>query len=344
MSASPEPTSTPAPDSAALQRIPDFFIVGHAKCGTTALYEMLSRHPQICMPEYEAGAGKEPWYFSRDNPRVQDDDVRSIEFTGRNVDETFEDYLSLFDHARPGQRIGEASTSYLWSRVAAQRIAEVRPDAKIIAIFREPASFLRSLHLQLLQNRHEDVADFRTAVELDDERRHNRQIPPTSYWPGALIYDDRVKYVEQLRRYHDAFGRENVLVLIYDDFRADNGATLREVLRFLDVDDTVPLVTLDANPTVAVRSPRIERLKRDLTAGRGPVMGALRSTGKALTTTRLREAVFYPLQRRVVYGEPPPPDEEFMLELRRRYKPEVAALGEYLGRDLVALWGYDSLG
>src|SRR5580693_6355814 len=58
------------------QRIPDFFIVGHAKCGTTALYEMLRRHPQIFMPEYKAGAGKEPWYFARDNPNPQTDGVR----------------------------------------------------------------------------------------------------------------------------------------------------------------------------------------------------------------------------------------------------------------------------
>jgi hypothetical protein len=339
MSASPEPTTRPA---AAGLRIPDFFIVGHAKCGTTALYEMLRRHPQICMPEYKAGAGKEPWYFSRDNPRVQDDDVRSIEFTGRNVDQTFDDYLRLFAHARPGQRIGEASSSYLWSRVAAQRIAEVQPQASIIAIFREPASFLRSLHLQLLQNRHEVVTDFRTAVELDDERRHNRQIPPSSYWPGALIYDDRVKYVEQLRRYHDAFGRERVLTLIYDDFRSENAATVAHVVRFLGLDDSVELPVLDANPTVILRSSTVDRLNRALKAGRGP-MRAVRSTGKTLTTAGLRERVYYPLTRKLVYGKPPPADEEFMLELRRRYAPEVAAFGEYVGRDLTSLWGYDRL-
>jgi hypothetical protein len=50
------------------------------------------------------------------------------------------------------------------------------------------------------------------------------------------------------------------------------------------------------------------------------------------------------LWRRIVYTHAPPPDEEFMLELRRRLKPEVQALSEYLGRDLVALWGYDRIG
>jgi hypothetical protein len=341
MSASPQPTPPSDPTSSAALRIPDFFIVGHAKCGTTALYEMLRRHPEICMPDYKAGAGKEPWYFSRDNPRVQDDDVRSIEFTGRNVGETFEDYLRLFEHARPGQRIGEASSSYLWSRVAAGRIAEVRPDARIVAIFREPASFLRSLHLQLLQNRHEVVTDFRTAVELDSERRQNRQIPPTSYWPGALIYDDRVKYVEQLRRYQDTFSPDQVLTLIYDDFRADNEKTVKRVLKFLEVDDSVGLSAIEANPTIEVRSERVDRFRQALHAGSGPVLGAVKSTGKALTSARMREAVFYPLQRKLVYREPETPDEEFMLELRRRYKPEVAAFSDYIGRDLVTLWGYD---
>ncbi len=341
MSASPRPRPPSDPGSSAALRIPDFFIVGHAKCGTTALYEMLRRHPQICMPEYKAGAGKEPWYFSRENPRVQDDDVRSIEFTGRNVGETFEDYLHLFEHARPGQRIGEASSSYLWSRVAAGRIVEVQPDARIVAIFREPASFLRSLHLQLLQNRHEVVTDFRTAVELDGERRQNRQIPPTSYWPGALIYDDRVKYVEQLRRYQDTFSPDQVLTLIYDDFRADNEETVKRVLKFLDVDDSVGLSAIEANPTIEVRSERVDRFRQALHAGSGPVLGAVKSTGKALTTARMRQAVFYPLQRKLVYREPETPDAQFMLELRRRYKPEVAAFSDHIGRDLVKLWGYD---
>jgi hypothetical protein len=340
MSASPEPTAPAVP---AALRIPDFFVVGHAKSGTTALYEMLRQHPQICMPEYKAGAGKEPWYFSRSNPRVQDDDVRSIEFTGRNVDQTFEDYLQLFAHARPGQRIGEASSSYLWSPVAARRIAEVQPDARIVAVFREPASFLRSLHLQLLQNEHEEVKDFRAAVELDDERRNNRRIPATSYWPSALIYSDRVKYVEQLRRYHDTFSRENVLTLIYDDWRADNEGTAREVLRFLEVDDSVEIAAADVNPTVMLRSRHINTFRRSLKAGRGPVFGAMRGVGRSLTTPALRERLYYPLQRKLLWGKPPPPDEEFMLELRRRYKPEVEAFSSYLGRDLVSLWGYDQL-
>ncbi len=257
---------------------------------------------------------------------------------------SLDEYLSLFAGARPEQRVGEASTSYLWSRTAAARIAEAQPEARIIAILREPASFLRSLHLQLLQNHHEVEPDFRKAVALDDARREGRQIPAHSYWPQALIYSDRVRYVEQLRRYHAVFAPEQVLVLIYDDFRRDNEGTVRTVQRFLGVDDTVPMDVVAANPTIGVRSVAIDRFVRTLRGGQGPVAGAAKATIKTLTPWKLRDRVFYPLRSRIVYGQPPPPDQGFTLELQRRFKPEVVALSEYLGRDLVSLWGYDGLG
>jgi hypothetical protein len=339
MTASLEPISLP---KSGAHRFPDFFIVGHAKSGTTALYEMLRRHPQIYMPEYKRGSGKEPWFFAQDNPQPQNTAQRSVNFTGRRA-VTLEKYLSLFAAAGPGQRVGEASTSYLWSQSAPARIARARPDARIIAILREPASFLRSLHMQLLQNHHESERDFRTAVSLDEARRAGREIPSYSYWPQALIYSDRVRYVEQLRRYHATFAPEQVLVLIYDDFRADNEATVRRVFRFLGVDDSPPVAAVEVNPTIAVRSVRLDNMARAVKAGRGPLGGAAKLLIKSLTPWRLRNDWLYPLRNRIVYGKPPPPDEEFMLELRHRFKGEVVALSDYLDRDLVRLWGYDTI-
>ena len=340
MTTFPERSATAVASDA---RMPGFFIVGHAKCGTTALYEMLRRHPQIYMPSLDGAASKEPQYFSRDNPNPQTSDVRSVAYTGRR-EMTLEEYLSLFTQAREGQRIGEASTSYIWSTCAADRIAQARPDARIIAIMREPASYLRSLHLQMLVNHAEVEKDLRVAVALDQPRREGRRIPAHHYWPQFLIYSDRVRYVEQLRRYRAVFPREQVLVLIYDDFRADNEATLRRVLRFLDVDERADIQMRDANPSSTVRSMRLNELRRTLSSGRGPLPRALRTTGKALTSSRFRNAIFYPVQRRLMYASPPPPDEEFMTLLRRRFKAEVEALSDYLQRDLVTLWGYDRLG
>src|SRR5579864_4980015 len=156
-------------------RLPDFFIVGQPKSGTTALYEMLRGHPQIFMP-----AEKEPWFFADDmRPRFKP------AMAGLAPD-TLEQYLALFAPAAPGQRAGEASSSYLWSRTAAQNIAAVQPDARIVAILREPASFLRSLHLQLLQTHVESEKDLRRAIALEAERREGRAIPRRSFRPQLL--------------------------------------------------------------------------------------------------------------------------------------------------------------
>src|SRR5664280_480383 len=311
-------------------RVPDFFIVGNAKSGTSALYRMLRRHPQIYMPDV-----KEPSFFV---PELQLPRQKAP-----NYSDTFEEYLSLFDAARPEQRVGEATPSYLWSRTAASRIADVQPAARIIAILREPASFLRSLHLQFVQNHVETETDLRKAVGLEELRRQGEALPGDSTRPQALLYSDHVRYVEQLRRYHAIFPPEQVLVLIYEDFRRDNESTVRTVLRFLDVDDTSPIEVMEWNPTVRVRSPRLYGLVRSLYLGRGPAARAAKAGIKALTPRQVRHDALA-LQRRVQWGKPLPPDEELMLELRRRFKGEVVALSEYLDRDLVTFWGYDNIG
>jgi hypothetical protein len=339
MTALPEPTGELSKIAAAEQRrLPDFFIVGHAKSGTTALYEMLRQHPEIYMPDL-----KEPQFFAAENF----DALRRREDPRPHGDRrgmTFDEYLALFEDAKADQRVGEASTFYLWSEFAPRRISEVQPGARIIAILREPASFLRSVHLQLLQNNAESERDFRKAVALDEDRRHGRRVPRHAFSPQALIYSDKVRYVEQLRRYHAVFDPSQVLILIYDDFRRDNEGTVRRVLRFLDVDASHQIELVEANPTVTVRSKRVNQLRRALMTGRGPLVRTVKTTGKALTSIRVRKAVYYASLRRGSQREPPPPDESFMRELRARFKPEVVALSEYLDRDLVAEWGYDAVG
>jgi hypothetical protein len=332
MTASTEQASAPA---AVRGRVPDFFIVGHAKCGTTALWEALLCHPGIYMPRQ-----KEPWFFARDNPQPEGEP--SPEMTGRRT-ETLEEYKARFAGARPDQRVGEASTSYLWSPVAAKAIAEAQPAARIIAILREPASFLRSLHLQLLANNTESEKDFRRALALEDARREGRDIPRYAFWPRALMYSERVRYTEQLRRYHEVFPREQVLVLIYDDFRADNETTLRRVLRFLDVDDGHSIAVPHVNTSLRMRWTGLGHLTRRLRHGRGGAPAAIKASFKALVPARARKAVLWPAYRRLAYGTPGAPDDRLMDELRRRFKPEVEAVSEYLQRDLVALWGYDRL-
>ncbi|HEX4483635.1 MAG TPA: sulfotransferase [Solirubrobacteraceae bacterium] len=315
-------TETRSAPRASARKVPEFFIVGHPKSGTTALYEMLRSHPQIYMPDL-----KETLFFARElHPGLQP--------SGPHPD-TLDEYLALFAPAGENQRAGEASPSYLRSRMAAARIAELQPDARIIAILREPASFLRSMHLELLKDHVETEKSFRKAIAR--EQLIARQKPVLWY------SDERVEYVAQLRRYREAFSPEQVLVLIYDDFRTDNDATIQQVLRFLGVDESAPITASEANKTVLVRSPRAYEMVRSLYLGRGAGASVAKAAVKAVTPRRLRRRGLRRLRDTVLYASPPPPDEQLMLELRRRYKGEVEALSDYLGRDLVGLWGYDRI-
>ncbi len=312
---------------------PDFFVVGHHKSGTSALYEMLRRHPQIFMP-----ALKEPRFLASDmRPRFRYE--RELPHP-----ETEEEYLALFAGARPGQLLGEASATYLWSRTAAGRIAEVSPRARIIAILREPASFLRSLHTTFVRGHVEFETDLRRALALEDERREGRQIPKRSHLPQLLLYSEHVRYAEQLHRYHSLFPEEQVLVLIYDDFRADNAGTLARVFSFLGVAEGADVEQQDVNVTTrTVRSHRLHDLVDAVALGKGRAGAATRTLVKSFAPRRLRRGAFTATRRHLVTAEAPAEDPELMLEVRRRFKPEVVAAGELLGRDLVGLWGYDEL-
>ena len=295
-----------APDFLVASRslVPDFFIVGHPKCGTTALYQTLRSHPQIFMPKL-----KETRFFAPElHPHM---DAHAAH------PRTLEQYLALFAPATAEQRAGEASPSYLRSHTAAARIAELQPDARIVAILREPASFLRSLHMELIRDHVETESDLRRALALEHERSRERDTRP------GLVYADYVRYVEQLRRYHDVFPREQVLVLIYDDFRTDNEATVRRVLRFLDVDESLPIALTEANPTVRVRSVGMYERVRSLYLGEGPAARLFKPALKTISTQRLRHGALKVLRRRVLYAQPRPQDER----LTRRAAPSLQGRG-----------------
>jgi hypothetical protein len=308
-------------------RPPDFFIAGQAKSGTTALHYMLKQHPEIFMPHI-----KEPMFFARGDMPMR------VQIPGKPS--TLDEYLALFASATPQQRIGEASPIYLLSSTAATEIASLNPEAKIIAIFREPVSFLRAFHLQLLKSGDENVRDLATSLDLERERRHGREIPRRSRRPRVLLYSDHVRYTDQLERFHAVFPTDQVLVLIYEHFRSDNAGTVARILRFLGVDDSVPIPPVEANPTVSVRSRELNHAVRRIRDGRGPLSTVVHTGIKAVIPQATRRRLMQTVQTSVVQSAPPPVDEALAAELRTMLRPEVERLGRYLDLDLIETWGY----
>jgi hypothetical protein len=325
-------------------RVPDFFIVGQPRSGTTALYEMLRWHPEIFMAD-----PKEPLFLANDmrhrfyRPRVglQRIHLPRVQEYLAALPSTLEEYLALFEAATPDQQLGEASVLYLFSRSAAASIQALNPASRIIAIFREPASFLRSYHLLNLQTRQENEPNLIKAMALEAARA--RRPPRGSFRPQELLYSRHVRYAEQLRRYHAAFHPEQVLTLIYDDYRADNESTVRRIFDFLGVDSSVPVMSIDANPTVTLRSQLLDDLIDRFSVGRGPISRKVKSGIKASVAESTRRRLLQTLRLELVQSPPPVLEDELMAKLRVSLRPEVERFSEYLDRDLVRLWGYDHL-
>ncbi|HEY2326041.1 MAG TPA: sulfotransferase [Gaiellaceae bacterium] len=304
-----------------MTRPPDFFIVGHPKTGTTALYDMLRAHPQIFLSRV-----KEPGFLA---PEL---------LTGW----TLERYLALFADARDDQMVGEATSHYLMSAVAPDAIARMNPNARAIAIFRNPPEWIASLHLQYMRDYLEDVRDLREALRLEPDRRAGRHIPSGALRREyRLQYTGHVRYTEQLQRLQSALGADQVHVVIYDDLRSDPASAMADVLAFLGVDSAVDLPHVESNVTVrSMRFPSLDRALHRLSQGSGSYRFVKPAIKRAMPK-RLRRRAFTSVRRNVVFGPVAPLDADLDRELRTMFKPEVERFGAFVGRDLATEWGYD---
>ena len=200
---------------------PNFFIVGAPKSGTSAMFRYLRAHPDVFMPDF-----KEPHFFGRDltfrrHPRVS----------------LLEDYLALFAPAEHERLRGEASVWYLYSRTAPGEIKAFCPAAKIIIMLRNPIDMMHSLHSHLLYRGVETIADFAAALDAESRRRLGLDVPAGADFDAELRYRQLACYAPYVQRYLEVFPRDQVHLILYDDFRSQPAASYRRTLRFLGVDD-----------------------------------------------------------------------------------------------------------
>ena len=221
-----------------LENLPNFFIVGAAKSGTTSLYWYLSNHPDIYMspikePNFFAkdlkindfvGNYREPLlfdlkkYFSNDKlPFVHIAYIRDLEV-----------YLKLFKNVRNKSVLGEASTSYLFSKVAAREIHRFNPSSKILIILRNPVDRAFSHYLMNLQLGLTDNTDFLSEFFEDLQKTEKG-------WGISHLYLELGLYYEQVKRYLDFFTNKNVKIVLYEDFKSQPEKVLKEIFCFLGV-------------------------------------------------------------------------------------------------------------
>lgn len=273
------------------------------------MYEYLRRHPQIFMPEH-----KEPHYFGADLTSLHEP-----------LSET--DYLGLFAGARPGQRVGEASTWYLYSTRAAEEIASFAPRAQFVAMLRNPVEVMYSLHRETHFYGVEPIEDFAEALAAEPERRAGRRPGPTR-WREVLHYRDAVAFTDQLTRYLERFGAERVKIVLYDDLLADTPTVYADLLRFLGVDDTFRPAFARVN---ASKRPRYRLLQSLVVSPPGPIARAIPYLRRFPLAHRVRARILASNARQEAR---PPMDPDLRRRLREELQPEVERLGALIGRDL----------
>lgn len=307
--------------------MPDFFIAGAMKCGTTTLHAILERHPGIFIPRGEL------FFFDIDDLLQHVDffawsgrDWTDRDFDG-HLDEYAAWYRRFFEDARPGQLIGEDSTTYLASERAPRRIAQFNPNARILVMLRDPAARCYSSYWHLLRYG-------RVFHGFEDSLRLT---------PEPLVA--RSLYKEQIERWLACFPRERLHFVLLEELIASPAETIAGVCRFLGLDDDVPAdaLNLHSNRGDVPRHPRLQMWRNRLLWRRDTRMFLSRLPGtppqdRALAR-RLTRALdrahrkLNPLQRQT-----PPMQAATREFLDRYFRRENEGLDALVGKDLSRWW------
>ncbi len=308
--------------------LPNFFLAGVPKAGTTSLYHYLAQHPQIYMSPI-----KEPCFFASEfRPKNCDATLRrSAERSQRELKQylaepvlterfgamvcEWADYLRLFEGARDEIAIGEATPGYMWSETAARNIHDKIPAARILIVLRDPADRAFSQHLHVLS-----VANSRRTFRQHIEANLKNQSKQFGLDYPLLEFG---LYHQQLLRYFQLFPREQICVQLYDDYQADPSSTFSAIFRFLGVD--AAFIPRSSNRHLEARAPRRPGLTRSLQRF-GILQAAKKISPRALIPVARRLA-FLPREQVKMNVE----DRRFLVDY---YAEDIRKVAGLIGRDL----------
>ena len=294
--------------------LPDFLVIGAPKAGSTALHTALAQHPALYMSTV-----KEPKFFLTDGPppgRGGPGDVQTYrEHVWRRSD-----YEALFDAAPPGALRGESTPLYLHDPQAQQRIHDLIPRAKLIAVLRDPVERAHSNWTHLWSAGLEPIDDFVRACEEEPRRVE-------AGWASFWHYISLGKYGEQLEYLYRLFPREQVLTVRYLSMVDSPAQTLDRICQFLGVAPgiltTLPRENVTAHPVMTRRRRAIARTLRVAAAAGEYLPGE--------HTTRLKDSLEHMLQRSAPPRQPLTWDERE--QVLPKFEADIRLLEQVTGED-----------
>ena len=209
--------------------LPGFFLIGAPKAGTTALHAALVAHPGLYLsrvkePKYFLCADRPPGRSGQWGQRGPGDAHSAQEWVWRR-----DAYEALFAGAPPGALCGESTPFYFYDRGAQERLRAAVPDARLIAVVRDPVDRAYSNWMHLWSDGLEPIGDFVAACRAEEER-------VADGWAPFWHYRRLGRYGEQLRSLYAHYPREQVLVLRYRQLVDEPQQTLDTVCSFLGVE------------------------------------------------------------------------------------------------------------
>ena len=306
--------------------LPNFFLIGAPKAGTTALHSILARHPEIGM-----SAVKEPKFFLADErPPPPSPGPGDRWVLGEYVWQR-EAYESLFSDVADRPVRGESSPFYLYDRLAQARLKRLVPDARLVAVLRQPEDRAHSNWAHMSALGREPVTDFLAACDAEEERR-------AAGWEPFWYYKSLGLYGQQLSDLLTIFRPDQLEVVLYEDFQRDPDGVVNRICRFLGVaeDAVAPESTRRREnqteyvpPTMGSRA--LRGLLRQQRVTHRLVPPRLRRWGRALILEQLKKQG----------TSRPEPTEHERRTLRQWYRDDLAVLSSVVDVDLSA-WAIEA--
>lgn len=302
----------------------DFFIIGAAKAGTTSLYNYLQEHPDIYFSPV-----KEPNYFATDININQFSEIyrkntfldleryfkqKPLQFLQLTYVRKASQYEQLFHQMKSEKIAGEASTSYMVSAEAAQNIYHHNPEAKIIAVLRNPAERAFSHYLMALRYGHVK-GPFRKVLEKD-MKQHEKGIGISE------MFIEFGQYATQLRRYFSWFPERQIKVILFDELEGHTNMVVQDVLKFLEMKPIDIKADEQFNASKIPSYPRLNKLITEL-----GIKSILKYSFDKRRLEWLKKIMMTSGDNKILSKA----DRSFLSEV---YKEEIESLSEMIGRDL----------
>lgn len=296
--------------------LPNFLIIGQAKCGTTAIYHALKNHPQVFMSPV-----KEPRFFAfKDNPPHFEGPMGDV--INRVAITQLEAYQALFSAVSDETAIGEASPIYShwrYAEISARNIQQHIPDARLIVILRQPAERAYSAYNYRRQILAEPFKDIRQAFAAEGS-------PIRANWTPVSTYVQTGFYYEPMKVYYDIFPRCQIRVYLYEDWNKNPLNILRDIFDYLYIDPIFTLEMVQRYNTTWL--PYNERLHWFLS-----VPHPIKKLFKPLLPQTIRRRVIAGLKQRNQF-RPLPMDTELRRELTAQYREDILKLQDLIEQDL----------